>query len=254
MKVRIKTKIKDFEEQNIMRKFITLGIFTLALIIMFTGCSKADSQAQQSAETTYAFSEEDEYRLSLAQKAESYAEVFDILQANDSEEFQIALANIDNHIVQEALLNYKNLSTTALIAICENFKSPNLQNSYTKSYFENAICNANLTPEQELQIAKTNKYPMQMGILCRQNLSGDALIYLIESNNTLNWVINLNHFQTKEIVYNQVINVNLNLEQKEKLKELDIYNVNKALKEREKREFQQQLINNNQEEKRDDKN
>ena len=254
MKSIIKTKIKDFEEQNIMKKIITLGIFTLALIIMFAGCSKADNQAQQSAETTYAFSDEDEYRLSLAQKAESYAEIFDILQANDSEEFQIALANLDSHIVQEALLNYENLSSNALIAICENPKSPNLQNSYIKHCFENAICNANLTSEQELQIAKTNKQPMQMGILCRENLSGDALIYLLKSNNTLNWVINLNHYQIKTVVYKQVINVSLNLEQKEKLKELDIYNVNQALKERERQEIQNQLTNNNQEEKSNDNN
>lgn len=243
----MKTKNKNFEEHNIMRKIIIL-VFTLtAVVIMFAGCSKTENQAQQSAEVTYSFSAEDEYRLSLAQKAESYEEVLQILKANDSEEFQIALANSDNHIVQEALLQYENLTPAALIAICENPKSPNLNNNFIKKIFENAIINADLTPEQEMQIAKTNKYPMQKGILYRKNLTGEALIYLIESNNKVNWVINLNHYQTKKRVYYQVVNVDLSLKQKEKLKELDIYNVNQALKERERQEIQKQLTNNKQE-------
>lgn len=238
MKIKKRTEIKNLEGVNSMRKrkIIMSILFTLALIILLTGCSKADNQAPQSAEATCSFSEEDEYRLSLAQKAESYEEVFEILKANDSEEFQIALANLDNYIVQEALLNYDKLSPTALIAICEDPKSPNIQNTSIKSLFEKAICNADLTPAQELQIAKTEKQPMQMGVLCRTSLNGDTLIYLLESNNRINWILNLNHFKIKKIVYQQVLNVPLNLDQKKRLKDLDINNVNKALKERERQD------------------
>ena len=220
---------------------IMFTMFALAMIVLFTGCSKSDDQAQTSAETSYSFSEEDEYRLSLAQKAESYAQVFEILKANDSEKFQIALAKLDNNIVQEALLNYKNLSTKALIVICEDPKSPNIRQYVIKSYFENAICNAELTTEQELQIAKTQKHPMQMGVLCRKDLSSEALISLLASNNTLNWVTNLRHFQVKEIVYNQIIQVPLTTEEKEKLENLDISYVDDALREKERREIKEMI-------------
>ena len=238
----------NLKEISFMKKItIMLTVFALAMIILLTGCSKADDQAQSSAKTSYSFSEKDEYSLSLAQKAESYAQVFEILKANDSEEFQIALAKLDNNIVQEALLNYENLSTNALIVICENPKSPNIEQYAIKSYFENAICNAELTPEQEVKIAKTNKYPMQMGILCREDLSSEALIYLVESNNTFNYVINLEYFQIRDVVYNQIIRVPLTVEEKEKLGNLDISYVDDALKEKERQEISEMLSQTSQE-------
>lgn len=63
---------------------------------------------------------------------------------------------------------------------------------------------------------------MQLGVLLRKDLSSEALIYLLETNNKLNSTLNLNQYQHKEYITQQIIRLDLTLEQKEKLQNLNI--------------------------------
>lgn len=218
----------------IIKTFVLTSILILAVFFL-VGCSE---QSKEGNKATADSVSQEEYLLGLAEKADTYAEVFEILKINNSKEFQLSLANSESNIVQEALLNYEQLAPEALIAICEDPKMPNIEAANVKQYFVNAICNANLTEEQELRIAKTNKHPMQLGIIQRPELKAEALMYILKTNNEWDWVLNINHFQTRRVVYQQILNVSLSTEQKEELKNLDNYNITKALQEKERIEFQ----------------
>ncbi len=205
-------------------------VFTsiIACLLLFASCGNESNQA----ETNESISQED-YYLDLAKNAKSYAEVYDILKRNDSKEFQISLANLDNDIVQEALLNYDNLSSDALVTVCENPCSKNINFYQVKQFFESAIYNAELTAEQEIRIAQTKKLPMQEGVLYRKNLSAEALVYLLDSNNTCYSILNLNYCGYQESIKEKILRTEFTLEQKEKLLELDINIVTSALKQKE---------------------
>lgn len=69
--------------------------------------------------------------------------------------------------------------------------------------FISAIGDVNLTVEQEIEIVKTEEYPMQLGVLLRQDLSVKALIYLLETNNKFNAILNLNQYRIKSILQNK---------------------------------------------------
>lgn len=224
-----------------MKKFLSFVVSTVILtltVFFLVGCNNQSNQAKKA--TADSVSEED-YLIGLAEKADTYAEVFEILKINNSKEFQLSLANSESNIVQEALLNYEQLAPEALIAICEDPKMPNIEAANVKQYFVNAICNANLTEEQELQIAKTDKYAMQSGVIHRKVLHAEALMYVIKANSTWNYVLNINHFQIKKVIYQQILNVSLTTEQKEELKNLNNSNINKALQEKERIEFQKKV-------------
>ncbi len=228
-----------------MKKVILLFTAITLILTVFTGCSKANTDVTNDTVKTIELSDEESYYLELAKKTDSYADVFDILKVYNSKDFQMALANSENNIVLEALLNYEKLDSEVLVAICKNPQKLYMDAKTIQNYFINAICNADLTLEQELEIAKIRKYPMQMGMFSRENLNGDTLVFLIESNNKLfNLAINCDSYKMKTIVFNQIVNTELTLEQRDKLKSLDITNVNKALVEKEKQE-KSEIINGN---------
>ena len=159
------------------------------LVLSLVGCS---NKAKEAHTIKVELSKEEKYDLDLAKKAENQQEVLEILERRDSKNFQMALAKSD-------------------------------------SSFISAIGDANLTVEQEIEIVKTEEYPMQLGVLCRQDLSVEALIYLLETNNKFNATLNLNQYRNKEYIVKQIARLDLTLEQKEKLQSLNIDIVNEAL-------------------------
>lgn len=201
---------------------VTIGI----LMFSFVGCSNKTKEEPTIKEE---LSKEEKYDLDLTLKAKSKQEVLEILERRNSKNFQLALAKSGNSIVQETLLDYNGIDEEALIEICNNPCILNIDYYAIQNSFISAIGDANLTVEQEIEIVKTEKYPMQLGVLLRKNLSAETLIYLLETNNKFNCTLNLNQYQHKEYIAQQITRLDLTLEQKEKLQSLDINVVNDAL-------------------------
>ena len=201
---------------------VTIGVLVLSLV----GCS---NKAKEAHTIKVELSKEEKYDLDLAKKAENQQEVLEILERRDSKNFQMALAKSDSSIVQETLLSYDGIYAEALVEICKNPCIPNIYYYAIRNSFISAIGDANLTVEQEIEIVKTEEYPMQLGVLCRQDLSVEALIYLLETNNKFNATLNLNQYRNKEYIVKQIARLDLTLEQKEKLQCLNIDIVNEAL-------------------------
>lgn len=221
----------------IIKTFVLTSILILAVFFL-VGCSE---QSKEGNNATADSVSQEEYLLGLAEKADTYAEVFEILKINNSKEFQLSLANSESNIVQEALLNYEQLTPEALIAVCENPKIPNLEEFYVKDFFVNAISNANLSEDQELRIAKTNKYPMQLGVINRTELKSKALMYLITSNTGWIRTLNIYQFDLRDVIKYHIVNISLTATQKEELKNLNIDFILNALNEKERIEFQKKV-------------
>lgn len=200
---------------------VAIGFLLLSLV----GCS---NKAKEDPIINEGLSKEEKYDLDLARKAGSKQEVFGILQRRNSKNFQLALAKSGSSIVQETLLVYNGLDEEALIEICK-YPIPNINCYVIRDSIISAIGAAKLTVEQEIEIVKTKKYPMQIGVLLRGDLSAEALIYLLETNNKFNYTLNLNNHLIREYIVQQIIRIEFTLDQKEKLMSLDIYVVNKAL-------------------------
>lgn len=201
---------------------VTIGI----LAFSFVGCS---NKAKEEPTIKEELSKEEKYDLDLARKAKSQQEVLEILERRNSKNFQQALAKSGSSIVQETLLDYNGIDEEALVEICNNPCIPNIHYYAIRNSFISAIGDANLTVEQEIEIIKTEEYPMQLGVLLRKDLSAEALIYLLETNNKFNSTLNLNQYKIKEYIAQQIVRLDLTLEQKEKLQSLEINVVNNAL-------------------------
>lgn len=209
-----------------MKRFLLFTLIVIACLFVFVRCNQAEHSTE--------LSDEDKYLVELSQKAESFEDIFFILEKNDSEIMQMELSKVDNPIVQLALLNYENLSANALVNICENpHKDLNLKHTDIKHYFISAISKTKLNEEQELCIAKVKEYAMQIGILSREKISAETLIQVLNlNNNEFNWVINLNNSEVKEHIYNHILKVSLTSKQKKQLENMDITYVNYALEAR----------------------
>lgn len=201
---------------------VTIGVLMLSLV----GCS---NKAKEYPTIKEEISREEKYDLDLARKAEDKQEVFEILERRDTKNFQLALAKSGSSIVQETLLDYNNLDEEALVEICNNPCISNIHYYAIRDSIISSIGDAKLTVEQEIAIVKTEEYPMQLGVLIRKDLSVEALIYLLETNNKFNYTLNLNQYQHKEYIAQQITRMDLTLEQKEKLRSLDIDVVDNAL-------------------------
>lgn len=201
---------------------VTIGVLMLSLV----GCS---NKAKEDPTIKEELSEEEKYDLDLARKAKDKQEVFEILERRDTKNLQLALAKSGSSIVQETLLDYNGLDEEALVEICNNPCIPNIHYYAIRDSIISAIGAAELTAEQEIEIVKTEEYPMQLGVLLRKDLSAEALIYLLDTNNKFNCTLNLNQYQHKEYIAQQITGLDLTLEQKEKLQSLDINVVNDAL-------------------------
>lgn len=213
-----------------MKKFVIIITSIITCLLIFSGCGNSP----QISDDYDSLSSQEEYCLKLAKEAKSYEEVLSILQENDSAKFQVALAKLENNIVQEAMLGYDKLNSEALIIICETPHMRNINYYKTRDLFVDAIVSANLTSEQEVRIVKTNKYPMQLGVLSRDSLNGDALIYILEyNNNNIFAPLNIDYVENKDLIFQQVLKTSLTLEQKEKLRKLNVSIVNDALVKRE---------------------
>lgn len=211
-----------------MKKFLIIAS-TIMLVVAFAGCSKVGEVRPTEV------SEEEQYYLELAEKANSETELFDILVKNDSERFQNLLATqVKNKKVQEALLMYDKLHKSTLIAILEAPNLTNIKYIGTRDNIINQIYNADLTPDEELRIAKTNLQEAQWGVLARENLNYQSLYYILEHNDKIGWTINLDYYKVEELICNQILKMDLTLEESKSLAELKIYNVDQALKAREK--------------------
>lgn len=210
-----------------MRKILTVFI-TFVFMFILVGCNQmtAEDSTQNDGLTS-----EQEILLELAKENE--ADVSKVLRRDSSKEFQSALAKTNGR-VQEALIQYEGLNPEVLVEICQNPKFANIDYHETKKLLIDAIKNADLTPEQEMQILKTDKSQMHLGILSRKNLNAESLIYLLERNNTFWFVINVeNNPQIGELVTKHILSGDFNTEQILELKALDIRYIDEALLERE---------------------
>lgn len=207
-------------------KKIFFIIVTIGILFSFVGCSNKTKEEPTIKEE---LSKEEKYDLDLTRKAKSKQEVLEILERRNSKNFQLALAKSGDGNVQETLLDYNGIDEEALIEICNNPCILNIDYYAIRNSFISAIGDAELTVEQEIEIVKTEKHTMQLGVLLRKDLSAEALIYLLENNNKFNSTLNLNQYQNKEYITQQIRRLDLTLEQKEKLQSLDINVVNDAL-------------------------
>ena len=210
-----------------MKKFLLFTLIVIACLFIFVRWNQAEDFPAE-------LSDEDKHLVELSQKAESFDEIYFILEKNDSEIMQMELSKVDNPIVQQALLNYENLSANTLVNICQNpHEDLNLKHQEIKIWFVDAISEAELNEEQEMSIAKIKEYAMQIGILSRERISAETLIQILNLNdNQFNWVINLENEDVKKFVYNHILKVSLTSKQEEQLENMDISYVTHALKAR----------------------
>ena len=212
-----------------MKKILLAALVIFACVFFIVRWGQAEKPAELSNEEKYLVE-----LVELSQKAESYQDVYFILEKSDSELMQMELSKVDNPIVQLALLNYENLSANALVNMCENpHKDLNLKTPEIKESFISAITKTDLDKEQELRIAKVKEYAMQIGILSREKISAETLIQVLTlNNNEFNWVINLENEEVKQHIYNHILKVSLTSKQEKQLKNMNISYVSHALEAR----------------------
>lgn len=171
-----------------MKKFAALMVVILAFSFFITGCGNNGSNhsTEQSYSSTYKLNRSEQKLLNTASVATDTDSVQEILSKNNSPEFQVKLAKLENPIVKETLLQYSNLAPEALVLICQNPTGININNNSIYELFINRIQTSNLLPEQELKIASANvgpsyRAPILFGLTARTNLTPETLVYLCKN-------------------------------------------------------------------------
>ncbi len=80
-----------------------------------------------------------------------------------------------------ALLLRKKINGKTLLAICENPPKFDMDNQIVWDLFEQAFRNANLTPEQEVRMAKTGLFPIQRGLILRKDLTFEGFLEICKN-------------------------------------------------------------------------
>ena len=223
------TSAKEAPMSKIARSIICIAL-SLVTLITLVGCSSTKTAEEVPVQN---LSEQSQYYLELAQNAKSTQEVHLILQKEDSAELQLAMAGAKNLYVHEALLGYEKLTTKALIEIIETSRKSFLNHPAIQNLLIAAISRADLTPEEELQIAHVKTYATQFGALARKTLNSQTLIYLLDSNDVFFSTLPLGNPNLQKAFIHQVSSVPLTLDEKKELENLNIDFVNKALLEKE---------------------
>lgn len=169
-----------------MKKLALSLILIFTCCILFVACDSSNVPDNTDSNNTTSNHNLNQELLDSATTANSFDSVYKILDQDHSPAMQIALAHIDNVTVKETLLHYPNLDSEALVTLCQNTGSFDLNSNQIFDLYLNKIAYSNLTPEQEVRIALTQKEPMQMGLLYRgSSLSPEALMILCESPGNL---------------------------------------------------------------------
>ena len=128
-------------------------------------------------------------------------------------EQQVQIAKMGNVIYTKSLLQSTQLTGEGLIAICEN--PGNLPLDFVQNLFNEAMERTELTPEQEVKIAKLGKRTYNTALLWRTNLSADGLAAICENPE----ILPLQNPTFKKMFNEVVERIELNAEKEVKITE-----------------------------------
>lgn len=133
-----------------------------------------------------------------------------------------------NDTVQKALLVSEDLSPDLLIVMLENPRWKNPHYRELVNVLKIRIRDAELTREQEVQIAKIGDETAQLGLLIRSDICCEALCYIADEETTA--IRNLEYYEYKSLFYQQGARKWTN-EEKRVLKNTENKDILKGLKE-----------------------
>lgn len=204
--------------------FIVLVIAGAAAVILFATHGKKDDGQQTTSAST---------ELQEVVSAKSSAEVYEYLTQEDSKRTQMYLYTMGNQIVRKALLDYEELSPEVLIEICKNF---NLDTEREKCSITNAIIRADLSKDQRWELAQIRQYPIQRGILQREDLDADLLLFILRMNMGEDSVLDFDNVQIKHELSTIVFEMPyLTVQQKLELDSFGLEAVSQAVRAREEK-------------------
>lgn len=122
----------------------------------------------------------------LAKKARTELEAQYVLSQNWSDEVQVVLAKTKIFECQKVLINSSKLSGEGLTVLCERPANFNFDNDIVIRWFNTAIENTKLTPEQEIRIAKCREFVIKVALLKRTKLTGEGLVTLCQNTGNIN--------------------------------------------------------------------
>lgn len=102
-----------------------------------------------------------------------------ITEQNLSETVQVAMAETKDFETQKYLLKSPDLSSEALVTICEKPSNFNFENDIVQRWFIDAINRTKLTSKQEIRISQRGKnFVMTKALILKNDLSADGLVEL----------------------------------------------------------------------------
>jgi hypothetical protein len=178
-------------------KRVLYVLLAICITLELGGCGKSNRQVET----------HDEIYLRLAEECTTYQEVYDLIKEysedkKEQEEFKKWLALLKgNETVQNALLSSEDLSPKLLILMLENPRWKNPHYYELVATIKAKVKDANLTPEQEITIAKIGNETAQIGLLMRDDICCEALSYIADVETTA--IRNLNYCEYQNLFYQQ---------------------------------------------------
>lgn len=131
-------------------------------------------------------------------------------------EQQVQIASIDEFVYSKGLLLKTDLSQEGLVEVCKNPGNIILDHQLI-SLFAQAMERAELTPEQEVEIAELEKETYNLALLAKSHISPEALVSVCENYGNMN----LEYVGYREIYANAFERTDLSPKQQVKIAELD---------------------------------
>ncbi len=198
--------------------------FLFIMLLILSGCSRTEE-----VETR------EDYYLSLAKDADSYEEVEAIIvefaTEGDANNFKQKLALLEgNDVIQEALLVSDELTPRLLMTILEQHKWSNIYYTKRRNLLLETIAETQLSPEQEMEIAKLGTEfgieTYQAGLLLKPDVSCKPLSYILTKGTSK---LNLEYYKYKEWIKLQAMRDDWELEEKKELLNTGNLTVREAL-------------------------
>ena len=143
----------------------------------------------------------------------------------NQENLQVKIALGDNYDAKVALLQSKELSSDGLVALCLYPEGLRLENLKIQHFYKEAIERTDLTVEQEVQIAKFDKYAYTKALLLRTRLSPEGLVAVCENPGE----VSLRNNELEKMFREAIERVELNAEQEVQIAKLGEFTYNAAL-------------------------
>ena len=134
---------------------------------------------------------------------------------------QVVIALGNNFEAKKNLLLSPKLNSDGLLALCINPEPLNIKNHTIQDYFKTAIKNAELSKEQQVQLAKIGEAIYSIGLLSNPHLTAEGLVAICEHSENLN----LKNDTVLELFNNAINNTVLTEKQQIQIAESDIEGV-----------------------------